>query len=149
VDKSATRRPGRRWSVTGGKPSPWLSSAPVTLEALPDGVFDVAYQGGGGLAVALQEQHGRPGLVGDAPPNLHHHATAWARRGDLQGWCTTRTGQPLPGHPLQRTLRRGRAVTSVGSRGDSFDNAPAEFEATYHQREDPSRTAGLKDPSLR
>jgi hypothetical protein len=34
---------------------------PVTLEALPDGVFDVAGQGGGGLAVALQEQHGRPG----------------------------------------------------------------------------------------
>jgi hypothetical protein len=27
---------------------------PVTLEALPDGVFDVAGQGGGGLAVALQ-----------------------------------------------------------------------------------------------
>jgi putative transposase len=26
---------------------------------------------------------------------------------------------------------------------------PAEFEAAYHQREDPSRTAGLKDPSLR
>jgi putative transposase len=26
---------------------------------------------------------------------------------------------------------------------------PAEFEAAYHQGEDPSRTAGLKDPSLR
>ena len=26
---------------------------------------------------------------------------------------------------------------------------PAEFEAAYHQREDLSRTAGLKDPSLR
>jgi transposase InsO family protein len=26
---------------------------------------------------------------------------------------------------------------------------PAEFEADYHRREDPSRTAGLKDPSLR
>jgi transposase InsO family protein len=25
---------------------------------------------------------------------------------------------------------------------------PAEFEATYHQREDPSRTAALKQPSL-
>jgi hypothetical protein len=38
---------------------------PVTLEALPDGVFDVVGQGSGGLAVALQEQHGRrpgPGL---------------------------------------------------------------------------------------
>jgi hypothetical protein len=54
---------------------------PVTLEALPDGVFDVAGQGGGGLAVPLQDQHGRPGLVGDAPPNLHHHATAWAPAG--------------------------------------------------------------------
>jgi transposase InsO family protein len=96
-------------------------------------------------------------------------------------------------------LAEAGAVTSVGSRGDSFDNAlaetiiglykaelvrlrgpwkgldeveyatlewvdwfnhrrllapvgyvpPAEFEADYHQREDPSRTAGLKDPSLR
>jgi putative transposase len=26
---------------------------------------------------------------------------------------------------------------------------PAEFEAAYHQREDPSRTVGLNDPSLR
>jgi putative transposase len=26
---------------------------------------------------------------------------------------------------------------------------PVEFEATYYRREDPSRTAGLKDPSLR
>jgi putative transposase len=26
---------------------------------------------------------------------------------------------------------------------------PAEFEAAYHRREDPSRTDGLKDPSLR
>ncbi len=25
---------------------------------------------------------------------------------------------------------------------------PAEFEAAYHQREDPSRTTRLKDPSL-
>jgi putative transposase len=97
----------------------------------------------------------------------------------------------------QRLAAEG-AVTSVGSRGDSFDNAlaetiiglyktelirrrgpwkgidqveyatlewvdwfnhrrllepighvpPAEFEATYHRREDPSRTAGLKHPSL-
>ena len=96
-------------------------------------------------------------------------------------------------------LAEAGAVTSVGSRGDSYDNAlaetiiglyktelirrrgpwrgldeveyatlewvdwfnhrrllepighlpPAEFEAAYHQREDPSRAAGLKDPSLR
>ena len=26
---------------------------------------------------------------------------------------------------------------------------PAQFEAAYHQSEDPSRTARLKDPSLR
>jgi transposase InsO family protein len=26
---------------------------------------------------------------------------------------------------------------------------PAEFEAAYHQREDPSRTVALKQPSLR
>jgi putative transposase len=96
-------------------------------------------------------------------------------------------------------LAEAGAVTSVGSRGDSYDNAlaetviglyktelirrrgpwkgldeveyatlewvdwfnhrrllepighvpPAEFEATYHRREDPSRTTELKDPSLR
>jgi putative transposase len=96
-------------------------------------------------------------------------------------------------------LAEAGAVTSVGSRGDSFDNAlaetiiglyktelirrrgpwkgldeveyatlewvdwfnhrrllepighvpPAEFEATYRHREDPSRTTELKDPSLR
>jgi hypothetical protein len=34
---------------------------PVTLEALPDGVFDVAGQGGGGLAVPLQETARPPG----------------------------------------------------------------------------------------
>jgi putative transposase len=98
----------------------------------------------------------------------------------------------------QRLAEAG-AVTSVGSRGDSYDNAlaetiiglyktelirrrgpwkdldeveyatlewvdwfnhrrllapigyvpPAELEVDYHRREDPSRTATLKDPSLR
>jgi putative transposase len=98
-----------------------------------------------------------------------------------------------------RRLAEAGAVTSVGSCGDSFDNAlaetiiglyktelirrrgpwkgldeveyatlewvdwfnhrrllgpighlpPAEFEATHYRREDPSRTAGLKHPSLR
>src|ERR671934_274586 len=97
--------------------------------------------------------------------------------------------------PVWRLDLLAGAVTSVGSRGDSYDNAlaetiiglyktelirrrspwkgidqveyatlewvdwfnhrrllepighvpPAEFEATYHRREDPSRTAGLKD----
>ena len=96
-------------------------------------------------------------------------------------------------------LAEAGAVTSVGSRGDSYDNAlaetmiglyktelvrrrgpwrgldeveyatlewvdwfnhrrllepighvpPAEFEAAYHRREDPSRIDGPKDPSLR
>jgi putative transposase len=96
-------------------------------------------------------------------------------------------------------LAEAGAVTSVGSRGDSYDNAlaetiiglyktelirrrgpwkdldeveyatlewvdwfnhrrllapigyvpPAELEVDYHRREDPSRTATLKDPSLR
>ena len=96
-------------------------------------------------------------------------------------------------------LAEAGAGTSVGSRGDSYDNAlaetiiglyktelirrrgpwkgldqveyatlewvdwfnhrrllepighvpPAEFEAAYHRREDPSRTDGLKDSSLR
>ena len=107
-------------------------------------------------------------------------------------------GQYLAIRYTQRLAEEG-AVASVGSRGDSYDNAlaetiiglyktelvrrrgpwkgidqveyatlewvdwfnhrrllepighvpPAEFEATYHRREDPSRTAGLKDPSLR
>lgn len=82
MDKSATRRSADRAQVVGHgrEVLALVELGPVTLEALPDGVFDVAGQGGGGLAVALQEQHGRPGLVGDAPPNLHHLATAWARR---------------------------------------------------------------------
>ena len=36
-------------------------------------------------------------------------------------------------------------VTSVGSRGDSFDNVLAE---TIIRREELSRTVALKDPSL-
>ena len=124
----------------------------------------------------------------------------WARRGDLEGLVhhSDRGGQYLAIRYTERLAEAG-AVTSVGSRGDSFDNAlaetiiglyktelirrrgpwkgldqveyatlewvdwfnhrrllepighvpPAEFEATYHQREDPSRTAGLKQPSLR
>ena len=82
MDKSATRRSPTGAQVVGHgrEVLALVELGPVTLEALPDGVFDVAGQGGGGLAVALQEQHGRPGLVGDAPPNLHHLATAWARR---------------------------------------------------------------------
>jgi putative transposase len=107
-------------------------------------------------------------------------------------------GQYLSIRYTERLAEAG-AVTSVGSRGDSFDNAlaetiiglyktelirrrgpwkglddveyatlewvdwfnhrrllepighvpPAEFEATYHQRVDPSRTPGLNHPSLR
>jgi putative transposase len=124
----------------------------------------------------------------------------WARRGDLEGLVhhSDRGSQYLAIRYTERLAEAG-AVTSVGSRGDSFDNAlaetiiglyktelirrrgpwkgldqveyatlewvdwfnhrrllepighvpPAEFEATYHQREDPSRTAGLKQPSLR
>jgi putative transposase len=124
----------------------------------------------------------------------------WARRGDLEGLVhhSDRGSQYLSIRYTERLAEAG-AVTSVGSRGDSYDNAlaetiiglyktelirrrgpwkgideveyatlewvdwfnhrrllepighvpPAEFEAAYHQREDPSRTAGLKDPSLR
>jgi putative transposase len=109
-----------------------------------------------------------------------------------------RGGQYLSIRSTERLAEAG-AVTSVGSRGDSFDNAlaetiigldktelirrrgpwrsldeveyatlewvdwfnhrrllapiahvpPAELQAPSHRREDPSRTTGLKDPSLR
>jgi putative transposase len=124
----------------------------------------------------------------------------WSRRGELAGLVhhSDRGSQYLAIRYTERLAEAG-AVTSVGSRGDSFDNAlaetiiglyktelirrrgpwrgldeveyatlewvdwfnhrrllepighipPAEFEAAYHQREDPSRTARLKDPSLR
>jgi putative transposase len=124
----------------------------------------------------------------------------WHRRAQLDGLVhhSDRGGQYLAIRYTERLAEAG-AVTSVGSRGDSFDNAlaetiiglyktelirrrgpwkgidqieyatlewvdwfnhrrllepighvpPAEFEATYHQMEDPSRTAGLKHPSLR
>jgi putative transposase len=124
----------------------------------------------------------------------------WRRRGGLDGLVhhSDRGSQYLAIRYTERLAEAG-AVTSVGSRGDSFDNAlaetiiglyktelirrrgpwkgidqveyatlewvdwfnhrrllepighvpPAEFEATYDRRKDPSRTTGLKDPSLR
>jgi putative transposase len=124
----------------------------------------------------------------------------WQRHSGLEGLVhhSDRGSQYLSIRYTERLAEAG-AVTSVGSRGDSFDNAmaetiiglyktelirrrgpwkgideveyatlewvdwfnhrrllepighvpPAEFEAAYHQREDLSPTAGLKDPSLR
>ena len=124
----------------------------------------------------------------------------WRRRGELEGLVhhSDRGSQYLAIRYTERLAEAG-AVTSVGSRGDSYDNAlaetiiglyktelirrrgpwkgldqveyatlewvdwfnhrrllepighipPAEFEAAYHRREDPSPIAGLKDPSLR
>jgi putative transposase len=124
----------------------------------------------------------------------------WRRQAQLDGLVhhSDRGSQYLSIRYTDRLAEAG-AVTSVGSRGDSFDNAlaetviglykaelirrrgrwkgldeveyatlewvdwfnhrrllepighvpPAEFEATYHRREDPSRTTALKDPSLR
>jgi len=124
----------------------------------------------------------------------------WQRRGELDGLVhhSDRGGQYLAIRYTERLADEG-AVTSVGSVGDSYDNAlaetiiglfktelvrrrgpwrgldqveyatlewvdwfnhrrllepigyvpPAEFEAAYHRREDPSRTAGLKHSSLR
>jgi putative transposase len=124
----------------------------------------------------------------------------WRRRAGLEGLVhhSDRGGQYLSIRYTERLAEAG-AVTSVGSRGDSFDNAlaetiiglyktelirrrgpwrcldeveyatlewvdwfnhrrllepighvpPAEFEAAYHRKEDPSRTAALKDLSLR
>ena len=124
----------------------------------------------------------------------------WRRQAQLEGLVhhSDRGSQYLSIRYTDRLAEAG-AVTSVGSRGDSYDNAlaetiiglyktelirrcgpwrgldeveyatlewvdwfnhrrllepighipPAEFEAIYHRRKDPSRTAGLKDPSLR
>jgi putative transposase len=124
----------------------------------------------------------------------------WRRQAQLQGLVhhSDRGGQYLSIRYTERLAEAG-AVTSVGSRGDSYDNAlaetiiglykaelirrrgpwkgldeveyatlewvdwfnhrrllepigyvpPAEFEATYPRREDPSRSARLKEPSLR
>jgi putative transposase len=124
----------------------------------------------------------------------------WQRHGGLEGLVhhSDRGSQYLSIRYTERLAEAG-AVTSVGSRGDSFDNAlaetiiglfkaelirrrdpwrgldeveyatlewvdwfnhrrllepighipPAEFEATYRHREDPSCTTRLKDPCLR
>jgi putative transposase len=124
----------------------------------------------------------------------------WRRQAQLEGLVhhSDRGSQYLAIRYTERLAEAG-AVTSVGSRGDSYDNAlaetiiglyktelirrrgpwkgldeveyatlewvdwfnhrrllepighvpPAEFEAAYHHREDPSRTTRLKDPSLR
>jgi putative transposase len=124
----------------------------------------------------------------------------WRRQAQLEGLVhhSDRGSQYLSIRYTERLAEAG-AACSVGSRGDSYDNAlaetiiglyktelirrrgswkgldeveyatlewvdwfnhrrllepighvpPAEFEAAYHQREDPSRTVGLKQPSLR
>jgi putative transposase len=124
----------------------------------------------------------------------------WQRHGGLEGLVhhSDRGSQYLAIRYTERLAEAG-AVTSVGSRGDSYDNAlaetiiglyktelirrrgpwkgideveyatlewvdwfnhrrllepigyipPAEFEAAYDRREDPSRTAGRKQQSLR
>jgi putative transposase len=134
-------------------------------------------------------------LAPDAP-----EMAIWSRRGELEGLVhhSDRGSQYLSIRYTERLAEAG-AVTSVGSRGDSYDNAlaetmiglyktelirrrgpwkgiddleyatlewvdwfnhrrllepigdvpPAEFEAVHHRREDPSRTDGLKQPSLR
>jgi putative transposase len=124
----------------------------------------------------------------------------WPRQAQLEGLVhhSDRGSQYVAIRYTERLAEAG-AVTSVGSRGDSYDNAlaetiiglykteligrrdpwkgldqveyatlewvdwfnhrrllepigsvpPAEFEAAYHRREDPSRTARPKEPSLR
>jgi putative transposase len=124
----------------------------------------------------------------------------WRRREDLEGLVhhSDRGSQYLAIRYTERLAEAG-GVTSVGSRGDSYDNAlaetiiglfktelirrrgpwkgpddveystlewvdwfnhrrllepigdvpPAEFEAAYHRKEDPSYAVGLKEPSLR
>jgi transposase InsO family protein len=124
----------------------------------------------------------------------------WHRRGDLGGLVhhSDRGSQYLSIRYTERLAEAG-AITSVGSRGDSYDNAlaetmiglyktelirhrgpwkgiddvefatlewvdwfnhrrllepigdvpPAEFEAAFHRKEDPSYAAELKEPSLR
>jgi len=62
----------------------------VALQALSDGLLDVASERRRGAAVALQEQHSRPGLVGDVSPDLDHHTPARARR-DGPGWRRRRS----------------------------------------------------------
>jgi putative transposase len=123
----------------------------------------------------------------------------WRRQAQLEGLVhhSDRAANTWSVRHTERLAEAG-AVTSVGSRGDSYDNAlaetiiglyktdlvrrrgpwrawtrsstppwsgstgsttaacwsrsgtsPAEFEAADHRREDPSRTAALKNPSLR
>jgi putative transposase len=124
----------------------------------------------------------------------------WKRESDLEGVVhhSDRGSQYLSIRYTERLAEAG-GVTSVGSRGDSYDNAlaesiiglyktelirrrgpwkgiddvefgtlewvdwfnnrrllepighvpPAEFEAAYHGKEDPSYAAGLTEPSLR
>jgi putative transposase len=69
-----------------------------------------------GLAVAAH----RPGL--DAL-----EMAIWRRQASWTAWCITRTGavQYLSIRYTERLAEAG-AVTSVGSRGDSYDNALAE-----------------------
>jgi putative transposase len=184
-DFSATR-PNRLWVADLTYVATWSGFVYVALVIDAFSCFLVGWQASRSL---------RTDLALDAL-----EMAIWRRRGGLDGLVhhSDRGGQYLSIRYTERLAEAG-AVTSVGSRGDSFDNAlaetiiglyktelirrrgpwkglaeveyatlewvdwfnhrrllepighvpPAEFEAAYHRREDPSRTAALKNPSLR
>jgi hypothetical protein len=141
------RRPGAQVVGHGREVLALVELGPVTLEALPDGVLDVAGQGGGGLAVALQEQHGRPGLVGDAPPESSPprdglgpaggaaaaRPRSSARPGGTSVRVTSRPGRRgWPAAPRAREERR------IGARRLVAERRVAYVKVGLHVRLDPA-----------
>jgi putative transposase len=183
-DFSATR-PNQLWVADLTYVATWSGFVYVAFVVDAFSRFIVGWQASGSL---------RTDLALDAL-----EMAIWRRQAQLDGLVhhSDRGSQYLAIRYTDRLAEAG-AVTSVGSRGDSYDNAlaetiiglyktelirrrgpwksideveyatlewidwfnhrrllepighipPAEFEAAYHRREDPSRTAGLKDPSL-
>jgi hypothetical protein len=81
VDKSATRRSADQGAGSRSRAGvlALVELGPAPLEALPDGVFDVAKVAVGWPWPCRSSTTARA-LVGDARPNPHHHPTAWVRR---------------------------------------------------------------------
>jgi putative transposase len=184
-DFSATR-PNQLWVADLTYVATWSGFVYVALVIDAFSRFLVGWQAAGSL---------RTDLALDAL-----EMAIWRRQAQLDGLVhhSDRGSQYLSIRYTERLAEAG-AVTSVGSRGDSYDNAlaetiiglyktelirrrgpwkglddleyatlewvdwfnhrrllepigyvpPAEFEAAYHRKEDPSRTPELKDPSLR
>jgi hypothetical protein len=93
----------------------------------------------------------RPARSSRSVPAATPMATPWPRRSSGCTRLSWSAGAVLggPGRGRVRHLGVGRLVQPPPAPGAHRACPTGRVEAAYHQREDPSRTTGLKDPSLR